>query len=83
MKTTISILVRGGLIQGVYNILNAKQTGIIIVDDDNLMQSSDRETEALEQLTPYQLDGDVEYKEIHTILFNHIDSEDIDYTILG
>ena len=83
MKTTISILVRGGLIQGVYNILNAKQTGIIIVDDDNLMQSSDRETEALEQLTPYQLDGDVEYKEIHTILSNHIDSEDIDYTILG
>ncbi len=73
----IAILIKGGLVAGVYNVLNAPEQRVFIIDDDNLAQSGDRETEALQQLEGYEPDGDIEFNEIHSELSNWISSEDL------
>lgn len=73
----IAILISGGMVQGVYEVHNSPHSRVIIVDDDDLRNSGDRQSIALGQLNGYDFDGGIEYKEIHSELSNYISSDDV------
>lgn len=78
MNETIAICVQGGVIQCIARVHNAPQKGIIIVDDDNLRESTDRARAAnimLEDIL--QPDVEIEYNEIFNNLSNYITDDDV------
>lgn len=76
MKTT-AILVSGGNVQGIYKVHGAPHNKVIIVDEDNLRDSENRQQTAFEQLEGFGTDGEIEFDEIHSELSNYISSDDV------
>lgn len=74
---TIAIHISGGNVHGIYEVENSPHTNIIIMDDDAIQGALDRVKEAKDQLEGFEIDGYMDFKDIHSELSRYISSEEV------
>lgn len=76
---TLAVHVSGGIVQGFYEIENSPHDRIILIDDDQIreVEPKERKEVAKGQLNGYDVEGQIDYSEIHDNLSNYISSEEV------